>query len=152
MCLPLEARHLNSFKKSFKETCKYVFSFIVHDRIICSWWLDILNVRFNEFRCIRCFHQNLGKFIYLRSQHNLKGISPNDGDEGDCSYVAWTVGKSGTSQVTSWDRGVHGMGGVAMTASTKAVEYLAVHCWDMVGCEVGTSRAHDDCEQGTGTP
>ena len=40
----LEARHLNSFKNSFKETCKYVFSFMLDDRIICSWWLSILNV------------------------------------------------------------------------------------------------------------
>ena len=48
----LEARHLNSFKNSFKETCKYVFSFILDDMIICSWWLGILNVRFNVFRCI----------------------------------------------------------------------------------------------------
>ena len=42
--IPLEARHLNSFKNSFKEPCKYVFSFILDDRIICSWWLGILNV------------------------------------------------------------------------------------------------------------
>ena len=42
--IQLEARHLNSFKNSFKETCKYVFSFILDDKIICSWWLDILNV------------------------------------------------------------------------------------------------------------
>ena len=28
---PLEAKHLNSFKNSFKETCKYVFSFILYD-------------------------------------------------------------------------------------------------------------------------
>ena len=47
--IPLEARHLNSFKNSFKETCKYVFSYILDDRIICSWWLGILNVRFNVF-------------------------------------------------------------------------------------------------------
>ena len=47
--IPLEARHLNSFKNSFKETCKYVFSFILDDRIIYSWWLGILNVRFNGF-------------------------------------------------------------------------------------------------------
>ena len=38
------ARHLNSFKISFKESCKYVFSFILDDRIICSRWLGILNV------------------------------------------------------------------------------------------------------------
>ena len=25
------------------------FSFILDDRIICSWWLGILNVRFNGF-------------------------------------------------------------------------------------------------------
>ena len=49
MWIPLEVRHLNSFKNSFKETCKYVFSFIEDDRIICSWWLGILNVRFNVF-------------------------------------------------------------------------------------------------------
>ena len=59
--IPLDARHLNSFKNSFKETCKYVFSFILDDRIICYWWLGILNVRFNVFRCIWCFDQNFRK-------------------------------------------------------------------------------------------
>ena len=48
MWIPLEARYLNSFKKSFKETL-YVFSFILDDRIICSWWLGVLNIRFNVF-------------------------------------------------------------------------------------------------------
>ena len=57
----LEARHLNSFKNSFKETCKYVFSYILDDRIIYSWCLNVLNVQFNEFRCIWCFDQNFGK-------------------------------------------------------------------------------------------
>ena len=52
--ISLEARHLNSFNNSFKETCKYVFSYILDDRIICSWCLNILNIRFNEFRCIWC--------------------------------------------------------------------------------------------------
>ena len=47
--IPLEARHLNSFKNSFKETCKYVFLYILDDRIICYWRLGILNVRFNVF-------------------------------------------------------------------------------------------------------
>ena len=59
--IPLEARHLNSFKNSLKEACNYVFSFILDDRIICSWWLGILNIRFNEFRCIWCYDQNFGK-------------------------------------------------------------------------------------------
>ena len=49
MWISLEARHLNSFKNSFKETCKYVFLYILDDRIICSWWLGILNDRFNGF-------------------------------------------------------------------------------------------------------
>ena len=49
MWIPLEARHLNSFKNSFKETCKYVFSYILDDKIICFWWLGI-------FECpIQCF-------------------------------------------------------------------------------------------------
>ena len=61
MWIPLEARHLNSFKNSFKETRKYVFSYIVDDRIICSWCLNVLNIRFNEFHCIWCFDQNFGK-------------------------------------------------------------------------------------------
>ena len=59
--IPLEARHLNSFKNSFKETCKYVFPYILDDRIICSWWLGVLNIWFNEFRCIWCFDQNFRK-------------------------------------------------------------------------------------------
>ena len=63
--ISLEARHLKSFKKSFKETFKYVFSFIQHDRIICSWWLGVLNIRFNVFRCIRYFDQNLGSLSTL---------------------------------------------------------------------------------------
>ena len=41
--IPLEARHLNSFKNSFKETCKYVFSYILDDRIICSWCDNMLH-------------------------------------------------------------------------------------------------------------
>ena len=34
MWIPLEVRHLNSFKNSFKETFKYVLSYILDDRII----------------------------------------------------------------------------------------------------------------------
>ena len=48
MWIPLEARHLNIFKKSFKETCKYIFSYILDDRIICSWCLNVLNIRFKN--------------------------------------------------------------------------------------------------------
>ena len=29
--------------------------------IICSWWLGVVNIWFNEFRCIWCFDQNFGK-------------------------------------------------------------------------------------------
>ena len=28
---------------------------------MCSWWLDILNIRFNVFHCIRYFDQNFGQ-------------------------------------------------------------------------------------------
>ena len=42
--IPLEARHLNSFKNSFKETYKYVFSYILDDMIICSLCLNVLNI------------------------------------------------------------------------------------------------------------
>ena len=63
MWIPLEAKHLNRFKNSFKETCKYVFSYILDDRIICSWCLNFLNTRFNEFRCIGCFDQNFRKLL-----------------------------------------------------------------------------------------
>ena len=62
--IPLEARHLNSFKNSFKETCKYVFSYIIDDRIICSWWLGILNVRFNIFSLHLMFWSKFWK-VYL---------------------------------------------------------------------------------------
>ena len=65
--IPLEARHFNSFKNSFKETCKYVFSFILDDRIICSWWLGILNVRFNFFTLHLMFWSKFQKVIDLRS-------------------------------------------------------------------------------------
>ena len=65
----LEARHLNSFKNSFKETCKYVFSFIIDDRIICSWWLGILNVWFNIFLLHLMFWSKFWKVIDLRSHH-----------------------------------------------------------------------------------
>ena len=46
--IPLEARHLNSFKNSFKETCNYIFSYILDDRIIFScasmfWISDSMN-------------------------------------------------------------------------------------------------------------
>ena len=59
--IPLEARHANSFKNSFKEICKYVFSYILDDRIIFSLCPNVLNIRFNEFRCIRCFDWNFRK-------------------------------------------------------------------------------------------
>ena len=65
--IPLEARHLNSFKNSFKETCKYVFSYILDDRIICSWWLGILNVRFNVFPLHLMLWSKFRKVIDLRS-------------------------------------------------------------------------------------
>ena len=55
--IPLEARYLNSFKNSFKGTSKCVFSYILDDRIICSWCLNILNIRFNVLCYIRCFDQ-----------------------------------------------------------------------------------------------
>ena len=65
--IPLEARHLNSFEDSFKRTL-YVFSDILDDRIIYYWCLNVLNIRFNLFRCIRCFDQNFGRFINRRVQ------------------------------------------------------------------------------------
>ena len=34
--IALEAKHLNSLKNSFKEILKYVFSYILDNRIICS--------------------------------------------------------------------------------------------------------------------
>ena len=66
--IPLEARQLNSFKNSFKRT-KYIFSYILDDRVIYSWCLNILNIRFNVFRCIRCFDKKFGRLINLRTQH-----------------------------------------------------------------------------------
>ena len=72
--IPLEARHLNSFTNSFKETYKYVFSYILDDRIICYWCLNVLNIRFNEFRCIWCFDQNFKKL----SMSNPNSVSVCD--------------------------------------------------------------------------
>ena len=69
--IPLEARHLNSFKNSFKETCKYVFSYILDDKIIFSWWLSILNVRFNVFSLHLMFLSIFQKVIDLRSHQKL---------------------------------------------------------------------------------
>ena len=60
--IPLESRHLNSFKNSFKGTL-YVFSYILDDRIIYSRRLDILNIRFNLSCYIRCFDQNFERLI-----------------------------------------------------------------------------------------
>ena len=51
-----------------RETYKYVFSYILKDTIFCSWCLNILNIRFNVFRCIRCFDWNLRKNIDVRTQ------------------------------------------------------------------------------------
>ena len=53
--IPLEARHLNSFKKS----CKYVLSYILNDKIICSQCLNVLNIRCNVFHCTWYFDQIL---------------------------------------------------------------------------------------------
>ena len=63
--IPLEARRLNSVKNSFKKTCNYVFSFILDDRIICSWCLNIFNIWFNEFHCNWRFDQNFRKLSTL---------------------------------------------------------------------------------------
>ena len=63
--IPLEARHLNSFK---------IPSFIIDDRIICFWWLSILNVRFNVFHCISCFWSKFWKVIDLRSHQHHSSI------------------------------------------------------------------------------
>ena len=79
--IPLEARHLNSLKNSFKETCKYVFPYISDDRILCSQCLNVLNIRFNEFRCIRCFDQNFEK---------LSTSEPNS-HEGVRTKVRWDI-------------------------------------------------------------
>ena len=56
-----------------RESCKYIFSFILDDRIICSWCLNVLNIRFNVFRYIRCFDQNFRRLIDFRTHysHNL---------------------------------------------------------------------------------
>ena len=67
--IPQEARHLNSFKNCFKETCKYIFSYILDDRIICYWWLGILNVQFNVFPLHLMFRSKFWKVIDLRSHH-----------------------------------------------------------------------------------
>ena len=72
--IPLEARHLNSFKNSFKETCKYIFSYILDDRMICSWCLNVLNIRFNEFYCIWCFDQNFGNLSTSKPNKLIKNI------------------------------------------------------------------------------
>ena len=56
--IPLEANHFNISRTHSRKPWKYVFSYILDDRIICSWWLDVLNIWFNLFHYIRCFDQN----------------------------------------------------------------------------------------------
>ena len=102
--IPLEARHLNSFKKSLKETCKYVFSFIIDDRIICSWWLGILNVRFNIFSLHLMFWSKFWKVINLRSHQCIRARlylsrafqrawkrSKRMKNEGDMAISRWII-------------------------------------------------------------
>ena len=79
---------MNSFKKSFKETCKYVFSYILDDRIIYSWCLNVLNIRFKEMHCIRCFDQNfksfsISKFIsyFIRAPIESERLSKSEYDK-----------------------------------------------------------------------
>ena len=89
--IPLEARHLNSFKNSFKETYKYVFSYILDDRIICSWWLGILNVRFNVFPLHLMLWLKFRKVIDLRSHHSIHilNISRTKAVRNIAPYEAW---------------------------------------------------------------
>ena len=42
--ISLKARHLNASRTSSSEPCKYVFSYILVDRIICSSCLSVLNI------------------------------------------------------------------------------------------------------------
>ena len=63
MWISLEARYLNNIKNLSSEPCKYVFSYILDDRIIGSWCLDILNTQFNVFYNILCFDQNFRRLI-----------------------------------------------------------------------------------------
>ena len=39
-----KARHLIALRTPSSEPDKYVFSFILDDKIICSWCLDVLNI------------------------------------------------------------------------------------------------------------
>ena len=50
------------------EPCKYIFAYILHDRIIDSWCLGILNIQFNVCHCVSCFDQNFKRLIDLKSQ------------------------------------------------------------------------------------
>ena len=54
-----------------REPCKYVFSYIIDDSIICSSCLNVMNTKFNVFRCIQHFDQNFEKFIDLKTQQKL---------------------------------------------------------------------------------
>ena len=40
----LEARYLNSFKNFLSKSYKYVFLYILDDKIIGSWCLSVLNI------------------------------------------------------------------------------------------------------------
>ena len=41
----------------------YVFSFILDDRISCSWWLGVSSIQFNIFCGIQCFDQNFERLL-----------------------------------------------------------------------------------------
>ena len=65
MWIPLEAR------TPWRKPCKYVFSYILIDRIIYFVWLDVLNIWFNVFRCIRCFDKKFERLINIRTLHKI---------------------------------------------------------------------------------
>ena len=69
--IPLEARHLNSFKNSFKGTSKYVFSYILDDRIICSWCLNVLMFWISNSMYSITFH------VLIKISESLSTSEPN---------------------------------------------------------------------------
>ena len=90
--IPLEARHLNSFKNSFKETCKYIF--FIHTR-----WYDHLFLVACYFEClIQCFPLHLmfwskfQKVIDLRSQQGLHFGSKPCVSNTKVFFLLWTIG------------------------------------------------------------
>ena len=51
-----------------------MFSYILDDRIFCSWCLFVLNIQFNISYCIQCFDQNFERLSPSNLNSETSGI------------------------------------------------------------------------------